>query len=128
MPDPHEVIRSILAEPRRYANYRASEDTCREDQQARALRIGLPQNGFLIIGGHRLPVTRWNDDKPHRCPWCHAVAVDMERPSRWRVYRCCRCRARFTRFPHLARWLPFAGVRCSEHRAAWLDANGANDD
>lgn len=121
MADPHEAIRSILAEPRRYTNYRASDDKSREDHQARALLIGLPQNGFLVIGGRRLPVTRWNDDKPHRCPWCHAVAVDLERPRPWRVYQCYRCGARFARYPWLGRWLPFTGVRCSEH------AKGAGD-
>ena len=123
MPELPEVMRSILAEPRRYTSYRASMDTCREDHQARALRIGLERNGFLILSGSRLPVTRWNDDKPHRCPWCHAVAVDLERPRRWRVYECCRCHARFTRFPWAARLLPFAGVRCSEH-AGGVKAGG----
>jgi len=61
-------------------------------------------------------VQRWNSDKPHRCPECHAVAVDLERPSRWKVYECCMCHALFARWPLLARFLPKAGVRCSEHR------------
>ncbi len=71
-------------------------------------------------------VLGWNSDKPHRCPACHAVAVDMGRPSRWRVYTCCRCEALFTRWPGLAWLLPKAGVRCAEHRppdkvtGAWL--------
>ena len=30
--------------------------------------------------------------------------------------RRCRCAARFTRWPVLARILPFAGIRCAEHR------------
>jgi len=64
----------------------------------------------------------WNYDKKHRCPSCHAVAIDMERPSKWKVYECCRCHARFARFPRLARVLPFAGVMCSEHRVQ-LSAN-----
>lgn len=58
---------------------------------------------------------RWNRDKPHRCPNCHAVAVDMEKPKSWRVYTCCRCGTRFTRWPILAFALPHAGIRCSEH-------------
>lgn len=62
------------------------------------------------------PVLRWNTDKHHRCPACHAVAIDMERPARRRVYTCCRCRTRFTRWPRLARFLPEAGIRCSEHQ------------
>ena len=61
------------------------------------------------------PVIRWNTDKPHRCPDCHAVAVDMERPSKWRVYTCCRCATRFTRWPSLALVLRHVGIRCSEH-------------
>lgn len=62
-------------------------------------------------------VVRWNDDKPHRCPECHAVAVDMPLPLRsvW-VYTCCRCYTRFARWPHLARLLPKAGIRCTQHR------------
>ncbi|MEU9615916.1 hypothetical protein AB0D56_30805 [Streptomyces sp. NPDC048209] len=62
-------------------------------------------------------VARWNVDKPHRCPDCHAVAVDMEKPKKWRVYTCCRCGTQFTRWPHLVFVLPNAGIRCSEHRA-----------
>jgi len=59
---------------------------------------------------------RWNFDKPHRCPDCHAIAIDLERPKPWRIYTCCRCGTRFTRWPHLAWLLPSAGIRCSEHR------------
>lgn len=62
---------------------------------------------------------RWYDDKPHRCPDCYAVAVDMDpHPTRWWVYTYCRCGTRFTRWPHIAWLLPEAGVRCSEHRPA----------
>jgi hypothetical protein len=70
---------------------------------------------------------RWNDDKKHRCPDCHAVAVDMERPSSWKVYTCCRCGTLFTRWPRLARLLPKAGVRCSEHAAPVLSGTGTTE-
>lgn len=69
-----------------------------------------------------MTVHRWNDDKPHRCPKCHAIAVDMGRPTSWWVYTCCRCGAKFTRWPRLSRLLPKAGVRCSEHRTTAADA------
>jgi hypothetical protein len=59
--------------------------------------------------------TRWNFDKPHRCPECHAIAVDLERPKSWRIYTCCRCTTRFTRWPRLAWLLPDAGAMCSHH-------------
>lgn len=62
------------------------------------------------------PVERWNTDKPHRCPRCYAVAIDLERPRWWRIYTCCRCRTRFGRFPRLAWLLREVGVRCSEHQ------------
>ncbi|MFB8122058.1 hypothetical protein ACFVG1_12795 [Streptomyces bacillaris] len=58
---------------------------------------------------------RWNVGKPHRCPECHAVAIDMEAPKSWRIYTCCRCATRFTRWPTLAFVLPHTGVRCTEH-------------
>ncbi|MGW1998426.1 hypothetical protein [Embleya sp. NPDC001921] len=58
------------------------------------------------------PVTRWNADKPHRCPDCHAIAVSGHRASPWRVYTCCRCGTRFARRPWLARLLPDAGHTC----------------
>lgn len=58
------------------------------------------------------PVRRWNADKPHRCPGCHAIAVST-RPPTWRhVYTCCRCATRFARWPKLARLLPGAGHTC----------------
>jgi len=60
---------------------------------------------------------RWNFDKPHRCPACHAAAVDMDpHPTSWWIYTCCRCGVRFTRWPRLAWLLPNAGIRCTEHR------------
>lgn len=58
---------------------------------------------------------RWNANKPHRCPNCHNTAIGGERPSSWHVYTCCRCAARFTRWPWLARFLPDTGIRCGEH-------------
>lgn len=58
---------------------------------------------------------RWNPDKPHRCPACHAIAVSGQAPRSWRVYTCCRCGTRFTRWPRLARLLVDAGVSCGEH-------------
>jgi hypothetical protein len=62
-----------------------------------------------------MTVARWNADKKHRCPSCHSVAVSTERPSRWRVYTCCRCATRFTRWPRLWRLLPDTGICCEEH-------------
>lgn len=59
-------------------------------------------------------VLKWNEDKRHRCPECHAVTIDTARPSRWKVYQCCRCGTVFCAFPRLADLLPFAGVACSE--------------
>lgn len=63
-----------------------------------------------------MQAVRWNADKPHRCPECHAIAVDAPPAARsfW-VFTCCRCDARFTRWPRLARLLPKAGIRCTEH-------------
>ena len=78
---------------------------------------------------------RWNEDKKHRCPRCHAVAVDTERPRSWRVYTCCRCAARFTRWPVLARFLRQAGTCCSAHARlaaggvlTWYPGTSADDD
>ncbi|MFJ1647996.1 hypothetical protein [Streptomyces sp. NPDC088258] len=59
---------------------------------------------------------RWNPDKPHRCPTCHAVTIDTEKPKSWRVYTCCQCATDFTRWPILALALPRVGIRCAEHR------------
>lgn len=61
------------------------------------------------------PVQRWEWDKPHRCPECYAVAIDLERPKSYKIYTCCQCSARFTRWPRLERWLPDVGVRCQQH-------------
>lgn len=61
---------------------------------------------------------RWNADKPHRCPDCHAVAIGSGTPRWWRVYTCCRCGSRFARWPHLARLLSDAGAACGEHACA----------
>lgn len=69
-------------------------------------------------------IMKWNDDKPHRCPGCYAVAVTSESPSPWSVYTCCRCGARFTKRPALWRLLRDAGVACQHHdsvRAGVLD-------
>jgi hypothetical protein len=63
-----------------------------------------------------MTATRWNYDKPHRCPECHAITIDLEAPRSWRVYTCCRCSCRFARWPRLAWLLPKVGIRCSEHR------------
>jgi len=62
-------------------------------------------------------IQRWNPSKPHRCPQCHAVTVDLPLPLRsiW-VYRCCTCSARFTRWPRLSWVLPRIGSRCSYHQ------------
>ncbi len=51
-------------------------------------------------------------DKPHRCPDCWTVAVEGEPFRWWRVYRCCKCGTRFTRWPWLAPILPHVGLRC----------------
>ena len=61
-----------------------------------------------------MKILRWNSDKPHRCPQCHAVTVPYK-PSSWAVYECCRCHAQFTRWPRLARFLPNHGVVCDVH-------------
>lgn len=66
----------------------------------------------------------WNDDKPHRCPSCHAVA-DPDRRCKWAVVTCCRCGVRFTRWPRIARLLPKAGVVCPEHRPTPTDPKEA---
>ncbi|MFD0902380.1 hypothetical protein [Actinomadura sediminis] len=51
-------------------------------------------------------VRRWNSDKPHRCPECHAI-VDSDKPPTWRAaYECCACGVRFARWPRLAALLP----------------------
>lgn len=60
-------------------------------------------------------VMRWNPNKKHRCPLCHTIAIDMEDPKSWAVYECCNCHTSFARWPRLASWVPFRGVKCSEH-------------
>ena len=90
--------------------------------------VTLESMGFHVIPGADLPVTAWNEDKPHRCPRCHAVAIDMERPRPWRVYECCRCAARFTRWPRLAPVLPSAGVMCPGHEAITAALGGKETD
>ncbi len=60
-------------------------------------------------------IVKWNEDKPHRCLGCHAVAVSSEDPSSWAVYTCCRCGTRFARWPSLWRLLRDAGVACRYH-------------
>jgi hypothetical protein len=60
---------------------------------------------------------RWNVDKKHRCPKCHAIVIHHGPPSRWRVYRCCRCGARFARWPRLAPLLPVTDCDSDEHAA-----------
>ncbi len=60
-----------------------------------------------------MPVfVKWNTDKPHRCPKCHAVAVAGGRPSSWRAYGCCMCATDFARWPRIARFLPFVADTC----------------
>jgi len=107
-PLPSQLIAAVLTEGG------ADEDTAR-DQSGRIMEA-LITAGYLVRSGAGLPITPWNVDKPHRCPLCHAVAIDMGRPRWWRVYTCHRCEGRFTRWPSLARLLPHAGVQCSEHR------------
>lgn len=52
-------------------------------------------------------VRRWNVDKPHRCPKCHAIPEQDGKTDRssWRVYRCCTCGTLFTRWPKIAWFL-----------------------
>lgn len=65
---------------------------------------------------------RWNVDKPHRCPACHAVVVHERRPSRWRLYQCCRCGCRFARHPWLAPLLPLTECDSDEHAPSPVSA------
>lgn len=65
-----------------------------------------------------MTIQRYNADKPHRCPQCHAVAVGGgDEFSPFRVYTCCQCGTRFTRWPRLAPVLPKVGIRCGEHNS-----------
>ena len=60
----------------------------------------------------------YNQDKPHRCPECHAV-TDKDHHAKRGVVECCRCGAWFTWQPR-HRVLPFLGVVCDEHRDGYL--------
>lgn len=48
-------------------------------------------------------IMRWNTDKKHRCPNCHAIPEVGDIKS-WRTYVCCGCFTSFTRWPRLG-WL-----------------------
>ncbi len=58
-----ETIEAILANPSIITGQRGDENV--RAWQARAVRLGLSGKGWLTIRGECLPVTRWNDDKPH---------------------------------------------------------------
>lgn len=61
-------------------------------------------------------IQRGNEDKPHRCPACHAVAVWGEPVSFWQVYGCPRCLTCFMRNP----WLfPLVYLRRRRVRIGW---------
>lgn len=60
---------------------------------------------------------RWNVDKRHRCPKCHAIVVHYATVSSWRAYVCCRCVTRFARWPRLAWLLPTRPCDSEEHAA-----------
>lgn len=69
-----------------------------------------------VAGDECNGVVRYNDDKPHRCPECHAV-TDPEQLCKRAVVVCCQCDSRFTRWPRIQRFLPNLGVVCPEdHR------------
>jgi hypothetical protein len=107
--DKQDAIRAAIdAIPGSPANMPA--ETC--------IEIALQAEGFHVVPGAELPVNRWNADKKHRCPRCHAVTIDVGPPRSWRVYRCCRCATLFTRWPLLAWLLPDARVYCSECQGA----------
>lgn len=67
---------------------------------------------------------RWNDDKKHRCPACHAIAVP-EGPGSFSTYTCCRCGVGFARWPWLAWVLRRRGVVCPESHGAGPATVGA---
>lgn len=58
------------------------------------------------------PVLRWNESEPNRCPNCHIEVEGIRRSRPWRVYTCCGCFFRFTRYPRMAWLLPYADIRC----------------
>jgi len=109
-PLPSEVIADVLVEDG------ADEDTARK--WSARIMVALIKAGYLVCSGAGLPVTRWNSDKPHRCPYCHDVAIRTGRPRWWRVYTCHRCEGRFTRWPVLARLLPHVDVQRSERQTS----------
>ncbi|MBB5081298.1 hypothetical protein [Nonomuraea endophytica] len=63
------------------------------------------------------PVMEWNNDKPHRCPACHTIAVDLDgHPQAGWIYTCCACKTRFADDPGDS-LLREAGSCCTEHPA-----------
>lgn len=66
-------------------------------------------------------VVKYNDDKPHRCPVCHAITVyyDGAPPARRLLtlasVTCCRCGTEFTRWPDLPVIIR-RGIACEDHR------------
>lgn len=76
-------------------------------------RFRMWRSWHLRLLGMRLwekpPIEFWNDDKPHRCPECHAIVVSGHEPTLLEtalaLYECCRCGTRYARWPRLARRL-----------------------
>jgi len=71
----------------------------------------------------KIPVRTYNDDKPHRCPRCHTVAIPEIGPYKSTVHMltfqavtCCNCGTQFTRWPRLV--LRRLGVVCDQHEVA----------
>lgn len=54
-----------------------------------------------------------NEDKPHRCPRCHAI-TDTEGKARTGIVTCCTCGVRFTEHPERAAALPEHGIVCMD--------------
>lgn len=77
-----------------------------------------------------LKTHRWNTDKKHRCPGCHAVHHwRTGRHPSWRwVYHCCHCHAWFARWPRLAWWLPTHLCESEDHAWNERDDGGAPGD
>lgn len=80
----------------------------------RILRL-MERLEVAVFGEHSGSIMRYNSDKPHRCPECHAV-TDPDHLSATSVVSCCRCGCSFTRFPRLAFVLRFRGVVCPGHQ------------